>query len=156
MTVGARTLQLIESIIENYNYHHGSYFATILHGMGGMGKSTIVTEVFAHFQANESQKYDFCRIELSLGAGKDEICKMQKKMLDNLSSSGKYRGYQSSSLGDGRRMLEEALGEMKRTGKPMFLYVDNLERKYDENWMPMFLYVDNLERKYDENWAIGS
>lgn len=79
MTVGARTLQLIESIIENYNYHQGSYFATFLHGMGGMGKSTIATEVFAHFQTNKLQKYAFCRIELSLGAKEDEICKMQKK-----------------------------------------------------------------------------
>jgi shikimate kinase len=126
---------LIESIIESY-YVQRPYFAMILHGMGGMGKSAIATEVFAHFQANEQQKYVFCRIQLSLEADEDEICKMQKKMLDNFSSLRTDRGKEPYSLGEGLVMLKEALEEMKGRGKPVFLYVDNLERTYGENWMP--------------------
>lgn len=95
--------------------------AVIVHGFGGIGKSTLADAVFARYYVKDC-KYSVVRLDSSPDIRKSEIVKWQKIILKDLLSG--IEGDEALDFDDcivGRKKIGELLKK-----EEVFLYIDNL------------------------------
>ncbi|GLJ24512.1 hypothetical protein SUGI_0468370 [Cryptomeria japonica] len=93
--------------------------SVVLYGLGGIGKTTLATDV-VYFLRHELRAYKYCRIIIENNCSEFHVKKLQGQILKDLFSS-------SIQLRDSKEG-EERLFELFReaTSQPVFLFIDNV------------------------------
>lgn len=99
----------------------------LLHGMAGIGKTTLANAVYTHVierHNSESSKWRFCRIDVGQNCSLEKICKLQANMIETLSN--KRLNIQDHS--SGQIELDKCFQELCKDNRHMFLYIDNISK----------------------------
>ncbi|KAG0582147.1 hypothetical protein KC19_3G037400 [Ceratodon purpureus] len=106
----------VEEVIKKLTLESSDVRAVVLHGLPGIGKSTLGDAVYAKLNFPGRTH---CRIEVGENPSAEKICSLQASILERLSGDKVKLGYPL----EGRQRLEKYLEECRES---LFIYIDNV------------------------------
>ncbi|KAH9563024.1 hypothetical protein CY35_05G103400 [Sphagnum magellanicum] len=108
----------VDMVIKRLEMEDSEMRAVVLHGMGGIGKSTLGDGVYAKLNSKKGRNY--CKVEVGESPSLDTLRNLQANIMERLSG-------QKVRLGDhreGLQFLRQFLGN--ECQEPLFIFIDNV------------------------------